>query len=113
MIQPDLHANTTRNDEQSVFGQLRRAGLIATPSRVAVLQILNAGEMLDAPEIHRRLRQEQGGIPLSSIYAALSRLDRAGLLVLDYTLSIRVICESGECAVAGRKSGFSSAEEAR
>ena len=60
---------------------LNTAGLRNTTQRSIILEIIHLGEEhLDADEIHRRAKEKQPRISLSTVYRTLQKLKNLGLL---------------------------------
>jgi len=74
-------------------GLLKRAGLKATPQRIALLEeILKVAgkEHPSADELYEKIRGRIEGISLTTVYRNLTSLERAGLISRVPTLSDKV-----------------------
>ncbi|GGM64145.1 transcriptional repressor [Thermopolyspora flexuosa] len=60
--------------------ELRRAGLRVTAARVALLEVVRAGDHLGVEAIAERVRDRVGHISLQAVYDALNALTAAGLV---------------------------------
>ena len=60
--------------------RLRAAGLRVTAARLAILDVVRAGEHLGADEVARGVRERVGHVTLQAVYDALAAFTAAGLL---------------------------------
>ena len=60
--------------------RLREAGLRVTSARLAILDVVRAGNHLGTDEIARAARDRVGHVTLQAVYEALNALTTAGLL---------------------------------
>ena len=68
-------------DSQALAERCRKAGLKATPQRLAVYRALLATHDHPSPEaLYRAVQQELPSISLATIYKTLDSLERAGLV---------------------------------
>ena len=80
---------------RTVYAELSRAGIRATPNRVAVLTLFrdNPVEHFSADQIYRRLAADTESFSLASVYRTLSHLLEMGLIKSALLGDSRVIYE--------------------
>ena len=61
-------------------GRLRAAGMRVTSTRLAILEVVRAGQHLAADEVARAVRERVGHVTLQAVYEALGAFTEAGLL---------------------------------
>ncbi len=71
----------SNNTLKKTYRELDESGLRVTSQRTLILEVIRQGEgHLDADEVHRRAREKQPRLSLSTVYRTLQKLKELGLV---------------------------------